>query len=79
VRPSAQIDQISAAIRRGESILGDLVLDELLLEGIVCKKLECFSLGEQNSFIGLFLLSIALNLLLDAFKIGLRNTIVSDE
>ena len=79
VGPSAEIDQIPAAIGRGEPVLGDLVLDELLLEGIVSEKLECFGLGQQNPFVLLLLLSVSPDLLLDAFEIRLRDSVVSDE
>lgn len=79
VGPSAEIDQIPAAIGRGEPVLGDLVLDELLLEGIVSEKLECFGLGQQNPFVLLLLLSVSSDLLLDAFEIRLRDSVVSDE
>lgn len=75
----AQVDQITAAVGRGEPVFWDFVLNQLGLEGVVGKHLEGFLFGQQNALIGLFLLSVLLDLFLDLLVIGLGNLVLSHE
>lgn len=45
MRASAEINQIAAPIGRGQTIFGYFALNELHLEGVVSKHLQCLCLG----------------------------------
>ncbi len=79
VRTCAQINQITTSIGRCQSIFRYFVFYQLKFERVVGKHLECLSLCQQNSFIGLFLLSISFDFLLNLFIVLLWYFCFSDK
>ena len=79
MRPSAKIDEITASVCRGQAIFGYFALDELNLEWIIGKHLQCFSLAQQYPFVWLFFLCVFLDFLLDIIVISLRESLSSNE
>lgn len=76
---SAKINQISTAVGGSEAVLGDLTLDQLLLEGVVGEQFQCLCLTQQNPFVRLLLLGVSANFFLDPVEVSLRDAVVADE
>mmetsp|Transcript_15827 Transcript_15827/g.17658 ORF Transcript_15827/g.17658 Transcript_15827/m.17658 type:complete len:341 (-) Transcript_15827:831-1853(-) len=78
VRSSTKINQITTSVSSGVTTVGDLVCDQLLLEGIVFEHLQGLLLGQHDLLELLFLLSDLLSSFVDGGEIGLTNTLLTD-
>lgn len=77
MRAGTEIDQVAAPVRWSVSVLRNFVLNQLQLKWIVLEHLQCLVLGQKNSFVWLFLLSIFLDFLFDLLVIGLWQFLVA--